>query len=243
MESWVVGYAGDEDVERHAAIDSPLPRTGEGPGVRALPRLRIRAISDYICPWCYIGLVRIERLREEFDVDFEVGAYELRPGIPPEGISRKEASAGRVYPPGYLDNLIQTARDAGIDMKRPPLVPNTRKAHEATEFAKEAGALLPFHRALFAAYFEREENIGDTDVICRIGAECGLDAGTLERALNEGRYAAAVEEQLVWARAAAITGVPTFIFDEKFALTGAQDYEVFRDVARRLIDRRSQAEG
>lgn len=184
--------------------------------------------------------MRAERLAEEFALDFDVCAFDLKPGIPPEGLSRDRVYAGRVYPPDYVDNLIQTARDAGIEMKRPPIIPNTRKAHEATEFAKEAGRLLAFHRAVFHAYWEREENIGDVDVVCGIGKECGLDADALRQALNDGRYAAEVEEQIAWTRAAGITGVPTFIFEEKFALVGAQDHEVFRDVAKRVIRKREQ---
>jgi predicted DsbA family dithiol-disulfide isomerase len=179
----------------------------------------------------------------EFDVGFDVCAFDLKPGIPAEGLSRERAYAGRVYPSGYIDSMIQTARDAGIDMKRPPLIPNTRKAHEATEFAKDAGRLLPFHRAVFAAYFEREENIGDASVLCRIGAEAGLDPDPLREALSDGRYTAQVEEQIAWTRAAGITGVPTFIFEEKFALVGAQDYEVFRDIAQRVVQGRLRAEG
>ena len=180
---------------------------------------------------------------EEFALETDVCAFDLRPGIPPEGMLREQASAGRVYPLGYLDNLRQTARGSGIEMKRPPLIPNTRKAHEATEFAKEAGKLLPFHRAVFAAYFDREENIGDVEVLCRIGAESGLDSDRLREALLDGRYAAEVEEQIAWTRAAGITGVPAFIFEEKFALVGAQDYEVFRDVAQRVVQGRLRAEG
>jgi predicted DsbA family dithiol-disulfide isomerase len=179
----------------------------------------------------------------EFDVDFDVCAYDLKPGIRPEGLSREQAYAGRVYPSGYVDRMIQTARDAGIDMKRPPIIPNTRKAHEATEFAKAADRLMPFHRAVFAAYFEREENIGDIEVLCRIGAGCGLDAAGLREALSDRGYAAEVEEQITWTRAAGITGVPTFIFEEKFALVGAQDYEVFRDVAKRVAQGRLRTEG
>jgi predicted DsbA family dithiol-disulfide isomerase len=177
---------------------------------------------------------------EEFEVEFDAWAYDLRPGIPPEGMAREQATAGRTYPPGYVDNLLQTARDSGIDMKRPALIPNTRKAHEATEFAKDSGRLLPFHRAVFSAYWEREENIGEIDILCRVGEECGIDAGGLRDALLDGRYASRVDEQMAWARAAGITGVPTFIFDERFALVGAQEYEVFRDVAGRVIRSREQ---
>jgi len=177
---------------------------------------------------------------EEFAVEFDVSAFDLRPGLPLEGLPREQVSAGRVHPPGYVDNLLQTAREAGIDMKRPPLVPNTHRAHEATEFAKEAGRLLPFHRAVFRAYFEAEENIGDPEVLCRLGAECGLDAAQLRTALADGRYAERVEEQITWARSAGITGVPTFIFNERFALVGAQEYAVFQDVARRVVERRGE---
>jgi predicted DsbA family dithiol-disulfide isomerase len=182
--------------------------------------------------------VRAERLLEEFEVQFDVCAYDLRPGIPLEGMSREEATRGRTYPAGYLENLRQTALDSGIDMKRPAIIPNTRKAHEATEFAREGGRLLPFHRAVFQAYWEEERDIGDAGVLCEIGGGCGLDAGALRRALDEGRYAARVQEQMDWSREAGVTGVPTFIFEEKFAVVGAQDYEVFRDVASRVASGR-----
>jgi predicted DsbA family dithiol-disulfide isomerase len=232
MESWVVGYEGDADVERHSGAVEEASRPK--------PPLRIREVSDYICPWCYIGFTRVERLIEELAVEFDAWAYDLRPGIPPDGMPREQATAGRTYPPGYVDNLLQTARDSGIDMKRPALIPNTRKAHEATEIAKEDGKLLPFHRAVFSAYWEREENIGDIDVLCRIGEECGIDGGGLREALVDRRYASRVDEQIAWARTAGITGVPTFIFDERFALVGAQESEVFRDVATRVIRSREQ---
>jgi predicted DsbA family dithiol-disulfide isomerase len=232
MESWVVGFDGDADVERHsgAAEAVILSETKQD------SLLHIRVISDYICPWCYIGLTRVERLMNEFAVEFDVGAYELRPGLPPEGLPRDQVYANRVYPPGYLDNMRQTAREAGIEMKRPALIPNTRKAHEATEFAKEAGRLLPFHRAVFRAYWEDEGNIGDVEVLCRIGAECGLEAAELRAALADGRYAASIDEQIDWTRPAGITGVPTFVFEDKFSVVGAQEYEVFRDIARRIVD-------
>jgi predicted DsbA family dithiol-disulfide isomerase len=231
MESWSVGFEGDADVERHAGIE-----------VRAVtrPSIQLRIVSDYICPWCFIGLTRVEKLRDEFDIELEVGAFELRPGIPPDGLPREEVSRGRVYPPGYLENLRATAAEAGIEMKRPSLVPNTRKAHEATEFAKDHGRLWEIHRALFHAYFEEERNIGDVDVLCEVAAGIGLDAGRLRVALAERRYAAEVEEQLAWARAAGVTGVPTVIFSGKFAVVGAQDYTVFRDVAGRVAAGRLQ---
>lgn len=230
-ESWGIGFDGNVDVERHAGIEVDEAQTGRPP---ARKPIRLLVVSDYICPWCYIGFSRIEQLRTEYDIDLNLGAYELRPGIPPEGISRAEASKGRTYPPGYLENLRTLAAESGIDMKRPTLVPNTRKAHEATEFAKEHGKSWEIHRALFHAYFEDERNIGETDVVCEVAAATGLDADELRRALDGRRYADDVEQQLAWARSVGITGVPTAIFNEKFAIVGAQEYAVVKDVASRI---------
>lgn len=227
MESWSVGYDGDSDVERHAGVAEPEPQEERAP-------VRVRMVSDYICPWCYIGLKRVEQLDREVGIELDVCAYDLRPGIPPEGLPRKEAYAGRSYPPGYIENLLQMARESGIDMKRPDLIPNTHKAHEATEFARERGRLHEFHAAVFAAYFEHERNIGDVEVLCEIATGCGLDAEALRETLAAGRYAAAVDEQMRWGRAVGVSGVPTFVFNERFALSGAQDYLVFKSLADRI---------
>ncbi len=191
--------------------------------------------------------MRVERLCEEFDVEFDAWAFDLRPGLPPEGLPRDEVYREGRYPPGYLDRLREMARESGIQMIAPPVVANTRKAHEATEFAKEGGCLPQFHRGVFAAYWEKGENIGDENVLCRLARECGLDAERLQAALADGRYTQRVDEQMAWARDAGLGGVPTFVFSTgeggTFALVGAQDYEVFADVARRIQRGELKAKG
>lgn len=234
MESWSVGFDGDSDVEQHAGMTEANVPSGEP--------IRIRMVSDYICPWCYVGLKRVEQLDREVGIKLDFCAYDLRPGTPAEGIPRKEASASRRYPPGYIENLLQVARDSGIEMKRPDLIPNTHKAHEATEFAREHGDVHRFHGAVFAAYFEEERNIGDVDVLCEVGAACDLDTAQLREALADGRYVQTVDEQMQWGRAVGVTGVPTFVFNEKFALSGAQDYNVFQSLAGRIAQGALNAE-
>jgi predicted DsbA family dithiol-disulfide isomerase len=187
--------------------------------------------------------VRVERLREEFDVGCEPLAYDLKPGLPPEGLPREQVYAGRVYPPGYVDNMREIARQSGIEMIRPAIIPNTRKAHEATEYARDGGRLWEFHRAVFKAYWEDERNIGDVPVLLDVASSCGLDGEDLREALADGRYADRVREQMEWGRAAGVTGVPTAIFNERFAVVGAQDYEVFADIARRIASGKLKAEG
>jgi predicted DsbA family dithiol-disulfide isomerase len=128
-------------------------------------------------------------------------------------------------------------------MIAPPVVANTRKAHEATEFAKDDGRLPEFHRAVFAAYWEEGANIGDDDVLCHLADDCGLAGDALRPALADGRYKQRVEDQMAWAREAGLSGVPSFVFNEKFVLVGAQDYDVFADIARRMLRKQAQAEG
>jgi predicted DsbA family dithiol-disulfide isomerase len=166
-------------------------------------------------------------------VEVEAWAYDLRPGLPPEGIPREEVH--RHYRPEYLDYVLQSAARAGIDMRFPSVIANTGKAHEASELARDQGLLLPFQRAVFRACWEEGQNIGEVEVLCRLAGECDLDAADVRQALADGRYRQRVEEQQQWARQAGVNGVPTFIFNEKFAMEGAQEYEIFRDVAQRIL--------
>ncbi len=168
-------------------------------------------------------------------MELDVCAFELRPGLPAEGLPRERAYPGRSYPQGYVENILRLAQEAGISMKRPCHVPNTQKAHEATEYAREHGRLWEFHRRVFRAYWEDEEDIGDPAVLGRLARECGLESEGLRQALAEGRYTLQVRRQMDWARQAAVQGVPTVVFNGRFAIVGAQDHAVFRDVAARIL--------
>jgi len=206
--------------------------------------LRLRVISDYVCPWCYIGLVRVEQLRGEFPLDVEWWPYELRPGTPPEGILLERIAEGGGYTSQYLAYVEEAAAQAGIRMKRRALLPNSRPSLEAAEFAREAGRFEALHRALFRAYFEEGEDIGDEEVLAHLAGECDLDAGALVAALRERRYEKLVDEKVRWAYGQNLGGVPAFIFcprgsreEDGFVVLGAQEYDVFKDVAQRILRR------
>ena len=157
-------------------------------------------------------------------MDLEWRAYELRPGLPAEGITRTP-KAGEIN--GFLPHLIERADKLGLRLKRYPIVPCSRPALEVAEYAKEQGKFDQFHLAVFKAYWEEARNIGLRSVIREIVQECGLDADEVERCLNEGRYSQTINTQSEVAKQLGITGIPTYIING-FFIEGAKPYEVFR---------------
>ncbi len=178
--------------------------------------------------------MRAERLEREFDIDVVWRPYELHPEIPAAGIDRAERAP---RPEGYVSPLRALAEEAGLPYAPSSHVPNSHRALEAAEFAREQGVFGRYHRALFEAYFGRGEDIGDVDVLVALAAASGLDAHGLEAALRDSRHAALVNESTQEAQRQGVTGTPTYVFeagDRRFPLVGAQDYSVFQSIAQRM---------
>ena len=187
-------------------------------------------VSDFVCPWCYVGLREVEALMERHALDIRFAPYLLDPSTPPEGKPRRPQSAPDA-PPSALELRGQSL---GITFSRGrTFTSNSMLAHQAQEFAAEYEADHPgmdplgFHRLMFKAYFTDLEDVGKIDTILRIGAEAGLPGAELREALESGRYEKQVEDGLAWARAVGVTAVPTFVFDERLGVVGAQDQAVF----------------
>ena len=121
-------------------------------------------------------------------------------------------------------------------METSPIIPNTVKSHEAAEFARDQGgeAFDRFHRRVLEAYWGEGQNIGLPDVLCQLAGECGLDPEALRGALSSAAYASRVEEAYARARALGVTGIPTFILADQYAVVGAQEYEVLKGVMEQL---------
>ena len=204
----------------------------------AIPeRFTIVVYSDYVCPWCYIGHQRIERLRAEFDIDVEWRPFELHPETPLTGARLDGRLGGEERARAYRDNIIALAHASGLAMHMPRVVANSHRALEASDFARDHGGFEAYHRALFRAYFEDARDIGDPEMLCEIARECGVDDQGLRQALADERYAARIDEVTMQAREDEILATPAFIFTGGFRMTGAQDYEVFESVTRRLMTR------
>lgn len=167
-------------------------------------------------------------MQREYPVSVRWSPYLLDPSIPPEGKARTPQTSGDT-PKSHLE-LMGEAR--GLTFRRGrTFTPNSHFALEASEFAYDQGQHSEgFHRALFKANFEDFDNIGDIDVLLGIASRHGMDGAELKQALLNGDYRDRVDEQIAWARSVGVTGVPTFIFDYKYAIVGAQEYEAFERV-------------
>ena len=190
-------------------------------------------VSDFVCPWCYVGLTEVEKLQREYDVTVTWAPYLLDPTVPPEGrvVTPRQ---GPDDPPSPVE---QRALDAGLHFARGRTFrPDSHLALEAGVYAQETGfeGAAEFHRALYRAHFELLENIGDIEVLVRIGAECGMDPELLREALTSGRFREQVDEEIALMRQLGITAVPTFVFNQKYAIVGAETYPTVQRVMEQL---------
>ena len=187
----------------------------------------------------------VEKLKAERNVEVSWRPFFLRPDTPPEGMDLSANLRARALM--AMERLHQMARANGMEMISPDRIPNTRIAHEATEYAREHGKDQEFHRIVFHKYYGEGQDIGRWDVLRAAAEEAGLNADDLEHQVTAGRYTATVAEQIEEAYALGITGVPTYVLNNRYAIVGAQPYEVFEKALQQLtaevdseINRRSK---
>lgn len=163
------------------------------------------------------------------EVEIVWRAFELRPepvpALDPKGDYLQKAWTNSVYP---------LAERLGITMKLPPIQPRSRLAHEAAHWARSQGRFDDYHEAVFSAFFERGENVGEIEVLTSLASELGLDSESLRRALDTHQFEKSVIEDEREAEILRVTGVPAFIADRKAALTGVQPVENLRQLVEHV---------
>lgn len=135
-------------------------------------------------------------------------------------------------------HLGASAEEAGLVMRRPPRTAYTVPALEATEFASRQGLFLPYHHALYRAYWEHGQDIEQVSVLQEVAVEAGVDPNALARSLEEGECRAAVEEQFQEALTLGIHAIPSFVVGGVL-FSGAHPYELFRRVALHALEGRA----
>jgi predicted DsbA family dithiol-disulfide isomerase len=211
---------------------------------RVAPGMQVEIWSDVVCPWCAIGKRRfaaaLERFAHRDEVTVRWRSFELDPAAPAErdvdnvehlaakyGMSRAEAEAAqqRVATAAAAEGW-----DFHLDRARGG---NTVDAHRLLHLAVDQGVQDAVKERFFAGYFEQGERIGDPETLVRLGAEAGLDADEARAVLAGDRYRAEVRADEEQARAYGISGVPFFVVDQRYGVSGAQPADVLLEVLDR----------
>jgi predicted DsbA family dithiol-disulfide isomerase len=207
--------------------------------------LTIEIWSDIVCPWCYIGKRRFERGLATLDDpgDFEVihRAFQLNPSMPKGevrdhrdnlmakyGLSESRAAA-------MQEQMERTAAAEGLEFHLAGGVTgNTFDAHRVVHLGRERGSQDAMIERLFRAHFTEQRSIFDTDSLAALAAEAGLDPEEARAVLAGDAYAESVNADLRDARGFGISGVPYYVLDRRFAISGAQPPELFAEALARV---------
>ena len=209
--------------------------------------MRIEIWSDVVCPWCYIGKRRLEKALAAFDhaddVEIVWRSFELDPSAPKVPVETVAEALGRKYGGGpeagrqMIDRVEAVAAEEGLLFRHhQSLRVSTVDAHRLLHLALETGGPALQGRlkeALLSAYFVETENVADHDTLLRVAAGVGLDEVRVKEVLTTAEYADAVEADVREAAALGATGVPFYVVDRKYGVSGAQPSEVFVQVLER----------
>ncbi|MGW1025808.1 DsbA family oxidoreductase [Streptomyces sp. NPDC002577] len=201
-------------------------------------RLVIDVWSDIMCPFCYIGdtllAQALEAFAHESDVEIRYHSYQLMPHLPvgqAVGLNEllsKERGFSKAQAKAMNAQVAQRAAQIGLDFRLDSAIAtNTRAAHRLIHFAESRGRQHDMVQRLFRAYFTDGLDVGDHDVLAGLAAEIGLDRAAAREALDGGAFDAEVDADVREAGQLGIGGVPFFVFDGQYAVSGAQPVEVF----------------
>ncbi|HEY6335253.1 MAG TPA: DsbA family oxidoreductase [Alphaproteobacteria bacterium] len=204
----------------------------------------IDIISDTICPWCFVGKRRLERalsLAPPSDLEITWHPFQLNPDMPAEGMDRREylrRKFGDSRGSGAYDAIREAGSGEGIEFNFEGIVrtPNTIDSHRMIRFALDYGLQDAAVESLFNAYFIEARDISNRRELLDVGALAGLERGPLADYLEGEDGSAEVANENQMARRTGIQGVPCFILDRKYVISGAQSPDLFVQ-AFELIER------
>ncbi|MBX9457178.1 MAG: DsbA family oxidoreductase [Rhizobium sp.] len=208
--------------------------------------IKIDIVSDVVCPWCYLGQRRLglalASLAGEISADITWKPFQLEPDAPPEGLdafaylARKIGGAERVR----QSHAMLTGMGAEIGLpfafEKTTIIPNTLDAHRLLLWAGQVDAQTQNQvaQALFTANFVEGRNVGDHAVLADIATAAGLDGTAVAHRLGTEENRETVRQDIDYARRMGVSGVPFFVIDGKYAISGAQGVDVFADALRQI---------
>ena len=202
-----------------------------------MTKLTIEMVSDLVCPWCWLGLRRIQSaidLVPEIEVELLFRPFELDPNIPEGGVNYRDYMAKKFGPEtedsrwaSMREALVQYGEEEGIPFNFGELRhrPNSFDAHRLVRWAQGQGKGIEAKEALFSAYFEHARDIGHQDVLCDIAEEIGLDRKIVEKLLLSDADVEETRKEEQLFQQMGISGVPTYIAMRRVAVQGAESAE------------------
>jgi len=218
-----------------------------------MERVTIDIVSDVVCPWCYLGKARLElavaEVQDEVGVDVNWRPYRLNPDHPAEGVDHHAHLAQKLGGADAVErahqNLKALGAEVGIafDFAAIKIGPNTLDAHRLLHWALIEGREIQdkVATALFKANFEEGRNVGDHGVLLDIAAQCGLDRKVIESLLKSDADKDTVVSEIEAAQQMGVNGVPFFILDGQYAISGAQPVEVLVSALRDIAAAKAEA--
>ncbi len=195
------------------------------------PRILVDIVSDPVCPWCYVGLMAFQRARDRIGDDFQVlpriRAYQLNPDTPMEGVDREAYYAKKFPDQTQREQMVLALKAAAagagfkFDPSIPKRLPNTRKAHQLIRLAHFDGAQERLAEKLYSAFWDDGADIGDEETLVAIAEAAGLDSDNAKADFANPKSANEVLAEAAAFREAGVTGVPTYIVNERAGFSGA----------------------
>lgn len=210
--------------------------------------LTIEVVSDVVCPWCFVGLRRLERAialvlesYPDFQYNVQWRPFFLNPDTPSEGESYLpfliQKFGGRERVEGIWQRIREVGITLGIDyqFEKIQIRANTLMAHRLIHWAQEQGDASRLVERLFKAHFEQGENVSDRMVLANVATACGYDQAEVLKYLDSDEDVSLIRDMEHEARTWGVNSVPTFIFDRKSGIQGAEDPSVLANEIKRVF--------
>ena len=214
--------------------------------------LDIQFISDVMCPWCVVGLGNLnqalEQLNDTVDATVTFQPFELNPNMPAEGqnltehitekygISKAQSEQNRAMIQARGKEL-----DFDFNFTDESRIRNSFDAHRLLHWAGLEGKQAELKAALFKAHFSHNQNINDYSTLAHLAASVNLDPAAAKGILENGHFAEEVREQEALWQQNGISSVPTVIINNKYAISGGQPADVFKNAIDEILDAQKQA--